>query len=146
MKNSLCIILILCISSTYFIGCKTGKHISAQETIALNNEHNYLILHDRSNKYKLYQYEFTESKLKGKLYAYSKENGPQIHVYTSISDELINNGNLPKDFEINESDINKITLSKVNMPLTTLTAVGGIIIFRLLLLLLSDSFYVGSSF
>lgn len=145
MKNSLCIILILCISSTYFIGCKTGKHISAQETIALNKEHDYLILHTKRNKYILDNYEFTESKLKGKLNAYSKENGPQIHVYTSISDELINISNLPKDFEIYESDINKITLSKVNIPLTTLIAVGGIIIFRLLLL--SDAFvFVGSSF
>ena len=143
MKKSITILIAVCLLCANFSGCTSSKHITFNDLDELSNTGDYLVLHTEEKKYKLYRYQFTESKLKGDLQKYTKVKGAKLHVYTSVSDDLMK-GDIPIiDFEISDSDITKIKFKKVNIFLTSTVVAGGIVV---LFLLLGNLQVTGSSF
>ena len=143
MKKSISILIAICVLCASFNRCTSGKYISSSGVNELDNTQDYLVLHTKEEKYKLCQYQFTESKLKGVLKKYTKDEGVKLHVYTSLSYNKMNGDISVGDFELNRSDISKIMFKKKDVLLTSIVIAGGIVV---LFLLFGGVQVTGSSF
>jgi len=127
MKKLISIILVFGILNITFSGCTSSKLLSIDEMFKLKSKNEYLVLHDQKTTYILNNYEFTDTKLKGELTAYSKKSGQNVHVYTPLNFDVKVDENSRIDFELNKSDISKITYIENKTGATVLLVVGGLV-------------------
>jgi len=124
MKNFISIVLVFGMLNVTFSGCTSSKLLSIEEVSQQQNKSQYLILHDFKKTYILNNYEFTETKLKGELTAYSKKRGENLHVYTQFNFDIQVIKNSSQYFEMDKSNISKIALIKSKTDETVLLIVG----------------------
>lgn len=126
MKRLISIILVFGILNITFSGCTSSKLLSVEEASQMQNNKKSLILHIQNKTYKLNDYEFTDTKLKGELNLYQNKAGNYIHAYTQINfnSNITQNGS--QYFEMDKSDINKITVVKIKTGSTIFVALGGL--------------------
>jgi len=127
MKKLISIILVFGILNITFSGCTSSKLLSIDEMFKLKSKNEYLVLHDQKTTYILNNYEFTDTKLKGELTTYSKKSGQNVHVYTPLNFDVKVDENSRIDFELNKSDISKITYIENKTGATVLLVVGGLV-------------------
>lgn len=127
MKKLISVILVFGMLNVTFTGCKSSKLLSIDEASQKQHRYKYLILHDQKKNYILNNYEFTDTKLKGELTKISKKGGYNIHVYTSLSFEFEVVKNSSQYFEMDKSNISKITYTKNNTGATILLIAGGLV-------------------
>lgn len=124
MKKLISIILVFGILNITFSGCTSSKLLSVEETSQMQPDKKYLILHNQTKTYMLYNYEFTDTKLKGELTSFSKRSGNNINVYTPLNFELKADEKTSQFFEMDKLSINKIAYIK-NEPVNTVLLVFG---------------------
>ena len=127
MKKLISIILVFGILNISFPGCTSSKLLSVEEASQMQQSKKYLILHDQSKTYRLDDYEFTNTKLKGELTMYSKKSGNNIHVYTPLNFQLLVSENKSQYFEMDRSNIDKMIYLKNKTDATVLLIVGGLL-------------------
>jgi hypothetical protein len=124
MKKLTSVILVFGILNITFSGCTSSKLISVEEASQQQHNSEYLILHDLKKTYVLNNYEFTETKLKGELTAYSKKGGNKVHVYTPLSFDIQVVKDSSQYFEMDKLNISKIAFIKNKTDATILLIIG----------------------
>jgi hypothetical protein len=124
MKKLFSIILAFSMLNLTFSGCTSSKLLSIEEASQQQHKSEYLILHDFKKTYILNNYEFTETKLKGELTAYSKKGGGNVHVYTPFNFDIQVVKNSSQYFEMNRTGISKIAYIQNNTGVTVLLIIG----------------------
>jgi len=127
MKKLISVILVFGILNITFSGCTSTKLFSIDEASQMQQSKKSLILHDQSRTFMLNNYEFTDNQLKGELTKLSKKGGNNIHVYTPLNFDVKVDENSIIDFELNKSEISKITYTKNKTGATVLLVVGGLL-------------------
>lgn len=127
MKKIISIILVFAFFNITFSGCMSSKLLSIEEVSQKQHSNEFLILHVQKRIFLLKNFEFTDTKLKGELTKYSKKRGYNVHVYTPVDIHIKAVENSSQYFEMEKSDISKISYLKFNYAGTTVLFVAGTI-------------------
>jgi hypothetical protein len=127
MKKTISVFLAFGLLNLSFSRCTSSKLLTIDEVYQQQHKSQYLILHDFKKTYILNNYEFTETKLKGELTAYSKKGGGNVHVYTPFNFDIQVVENTSQYFEMDKSNISKIAFIQNKTDATVLLIVGVVV-------------------
>ena len=137
MKKTISILLAYCILMLP-TGCSTSSKLLSMKEASLVKNKEYLVLHIPTKTYNLYNYNFTEKTLEGRLSVFSKNNKARIHIYTNQIFDLNPSLDYNQFVSLNVINIQSINYFKPKGKKTAIITIASVVSFYLLASLLSS--------
>ncbi len=138
MKKVVSILLCYCILMLP-TGCRSSKLLSKDEATTMGKGQKYLVLHTTKERFKIYNYKFTNDSIKGDLRKFSGNIKNTINVYTDFIFDIKLDNVSSQYIKLARSDIRKMTYVKFSAGNTILAVLGGVGIIAIIAVIVANS-------